>query len=109
MKVVEHHAMEKFAPQHHGLVLSKVAFGGLDTRILELGRGERLTLIGIGYDGVGDTLRSTPVGNRSALLLELSSRTADEILNRLLDDLADVALDRWPRWYGQDEMNVDGL
>jgi hypothetical protein len=109
MKVVEHRASEKFAPQPHEIGFSKVAFGGLGARILELDRGQRLTLIGIGYDGIRETLRSTLVGNRSALLLELSgSLSADVILNRLLDDLADVALDRWPRWYGRDE-NVDGL
>jgi hypothetical protein len=57
MKVVEHHAMQNFAPQPDAIVVPKVAFGDLGTRILELGRGERLTLIGIGYC---DTLRSTP-------------------------------------------------
>ncbi len=110
MKVAEHPAMQNLVPQPQGIVVPKIAFGGLGARILELGRGERLTLIGIGYDGVGDTLRSTTVGTRSALLLELSSsRTADAILNRLLDDLAYVALDRWPRWYGRDETSEDGL
>ena len=102
--------MQNFTPQPHGIEFSKVAFGGVGTRILELGRGERLTLIGIGYDAIGDTLRSTPVGTRSAMLLELSSSHAPEaILSRLLDDLADVALDRWPRWYGRDEPNDEGL
>jgi very-short-patch-repair endonuclease len=110
MKIVEHHAMQKFAPQPREIVFSKIAIAGLGTRILELGRGERLTLIGIGYDGIGDTLKSTPIGTRSALLLGLnSSRSADAVLNRLLDDLADVALDRWPRWYGRDQPNGDGL
>lgn len=110
MQVVEHHAMQNFAPRPDVIVIPKVAFGSLGTRILQLGRCERLTLIGMGYDGIGDILRSTAVGTRSALLLELSgNRSPDAILNRLLDDLADVALHRWPRWYGRDVPNEDGL
>jgi hypothetical protein len=97
-------------PQPHEAELPKVAVAGLGARILELGRGERLTLIGIGCDDVGDTLRATLVGVRSALLLESASgRTPDAILHRLLDDLADIALDRWPRWYGRDEPAQEGL
>jgi very-short-patch-repair endonuclease len=91
-------------------VLLKIAVADLGTRILELGRGERLTLIGIACDGVGDTIRAAPAALRSALLLESASgRTPDAILHRLLDDLADIALDRWPRWYGWDEPAREGL
>jgi hypothetical protein len=43
------------------------------------------------------------------LLESTSSRTSDAILNRLLDDLADVALDRWPRRSGRNEPSEDGL
>jgi hypothetical protein len=94
----------------HDTALHKVAFAGLGVRILELGRGDRLTLIGVGCDRVGDALRAAPVSERSALLLETDSgRAPDAILRRLLDDLADLALDRWPRWYGRDDPAEEGL
>ena len=92
------------------MVLPKIAVAGLGARILELGRGERLTLIGIGCDGVGDAFRAAPAGIRSALLLESASGpTSDAILHGILDDLADIALGRWPRWYGWDKPTQEGL
>ena len=69
-------------------------------RISMLEPGERLTLVGIDRDGVGDALRSEQEGSRGALLLEEAADGAVEsILGRLLDDLAELALDRWPHWH----------
>ncbi|MGB6753610.1 MAG: hypothetical protein WBE71_13870 [Xanthobacteraceae bacterium] len=67
--------------------LSEIAIANLGVRIIELGRGESLTLIGIGCAGIGDTLRSAPADVRSALLVQSASRrTTEEILRDLLDD-----------------------
>jgi very-short-patch-repair endonuclease len=74
---------------------------GLGARILNLGRGQRLTLVGIGFEGVAETLKAESLGDRSALLIDTAgSSTTDAILDQLLTDLADLALERWPRWYG---------
>jgi hypothetical protein len=63
--------------------------------------GSRLAMIGLGRDHVGNLLRSSAPSSRSALLLEAGPvATADAILDRLLDDLADLALARWPHWIG---------
>ncbi len=84
-----------YPPKAHETALPKIAVAGLGARIVELGRGDRLTLIGIGCNGVGDVLRADVVGSRSALLLESAGGgTAEKILDHLLDDLADLALDR---------------
>jgi very-short-patch-repair endonuclease len=91
-------------------ILPQIAFPCLVGRILGLGCGERLTLIGIGREVVRDVLRSDMVRSRSALLLApAGSRTSEAILDHLLDDLAELALARWPRWYGRDESSADGL
>src|SRR6266853_276823 len=94
----------------HEMPLPTVAVAGLGVRIVELGRGKRLTLIGIGRDGVRNALRARPVSTRSALLLESTDGfTSDAILHRLLDDLADLALDQWPRWYGRNQPVEESL
>lgn len=86
-----------------------ITVAGLASRVLALRGGERLTLIGIDRDGVGDALRASPQDGRSALLLESGARNAEAILDGLLDDLAGLALDRWPRWYGREETSVEDL
>jgi very-short-patch-repair endonuclease len=97
-------------PQAHGPPLPKIAVACLGGRIRKLGRGERLTLIGIGRDGIGEVLKAGPASVRSALLVDsVSGRTPDAILHGLLDDLAALALDCWPRWYGRDEPAAEGL
>jgi very-short-patch-repair endonuclease len=87
----------------------KISIGGLATRVLALCGGERLTLIGIDRDGVGDALRARPEGGRSALLLECGTLNAEAILDDLIDDLADLAFARFPHWYGRGEMGLDEL
>lgn len=91
-------------------VLPQIALPSLVGRILGLGCGERLTLIGIGREVVWDALRSDMIRYRSALLLApAGNRTSDAILDHLLDDLAEPALAHWPRWYGRDESSAEGL
>lgn len=59
--------------------------------------GERLTIVGVDRDGVGGILADRPDLERGALLVACGGvPSATAILARLLDDLADLALDRWP-------------
>jgi hypothetical protein len=72
-------------------------------RILHLGAGERLVVAGISHDGLGSVLDAPDEAVRSLLLLANDGlRTPEAVLDRLLDDLADVALARWPRWNGRE-------
>jgi hypothetical protein len=92
-------ALSLFQP--YETALPKIAVAGVGPRILELRRGERLTLIGLGSEEVVSAIKATTVGARSALLLEpAGGRTSEGILDHLLNDLADIALGRWPLWYG---------
>ena len=98
------------ASQPYGPALLRIAITELGARILKLRRGERLTLIGIGCDRVRDVLEAALTESRSALVLDpRGGDNSEKILDDLLNDLADLALDRWPRWYGRDELTADGL
>lgn len=90
--------------ERYDAVLPKIALPHLGAQIARLGRGEHLTLIGIGCGAVGDVLRSDGAQPRSALLLApAGNRSPEAILDYLLDDLAELALAHWPRWYGRNE------
>lgn len=90
--------------RHPEAVVSSITAAGLGARIAGLARGERLTLVGIDRGEVADALRADPQGVRSALLLEAAPEAHSElIISRLLDDLAALALDAWPHWYGRQE------
>ncbi len=81
-----------------------MAAGELAPRIAGLARGERMTIVGIGRDEVGDVLAQRPDRNRGALLVACDGfPTAGGILDRLLEDLADLALGQWPDWAGQED------
>jgi hypothetical protein len=72
----------------------------LASRVFGLASGERLTVIGLDQDQIGGLLRAAAPSGRSALLLDTSATAgADTLLDRLLDDLAELALESWPRWY----------
>ncbi|KQP27473.1 hypothetical protein ASF25_20795 [Methylobacterium sp. Leaf100] len=61
--------------------------------------GERLTIIGVDRDGVGEILADGLERKRGALLVTCRGFTSTlGILERLLDDLADLALAHWPHW-----------
>lgn len=63
-----------------------------------------MAVVGTGREGVGALVSESFQGRRSALLAScegLSAATA--IIDRLLNDLAELALDRWPRWHGRAE------
>lgn len=84
--------------------LPKIEVAGLATRLGELRAGECLTLIGVDRDDVGNLLRNHPNAYRSALLLEsVVNHPPEKLLSNILNDLADLALNCWPRWYGKDD------
>jgi very-short-patch-repair endonuclease len=81
-------------PARPRLVLADVA-----GRVACLAPGGRLTVIGLGADRLMDILDPA----RGALLLAADGlQGAGAILDRLLDDLAELALLRWPDRYGGD-------
>ncbi len=81
----------------------RIEAGALARRIAGLQGGERLTVIGVDRDGLGDLLAQRPDETRGALLVSCRGlASAAAILDRLLDDLADLALGRWPDWAGHD-------
>ncbi|MEH3116364.1 MAG: DUF559 domain-containing protein [Methylorubrum populi] len=108
------------SPRQHGLSLSSSTHPDAATRrqttaddlargIARLAPGERLVVIGIGREGIGDLVSAVSDRRRSALLVSCEGPlTASALIDRLLDDLAELALDHWPRWHGRDE-SVDPL
>lgn len=74
----------------------RITAGELARGILRLGPAQRLVVVGIGREGVGALVAQAAESRRSALLVSgegLVAATA--IIDRLLDDLAELALQRW--------------
>lgn len=87
--------------------LPKIEIADIAMQIVALTSGESLTLIGLDQDDVGSLLRQQAHISRSALLLETKgTQSPEKILGAMLDDLAELALDCWPRWYGIDEATL---
>ena len=83
--------------------MSEITLAEMAGRMACLATGQRLAVIGIGGEGIGKALTLGGAPTRGALLLapdRLGSVAG--ILDRLLDDLADLALARWPFWYGRE-------
>ncbi|AWN49918.1 hypothetical protein DK419_07320 [Methylobacterium terrae] len=74
----------------------------LAERVAGLGTGERLAVVGLTRDGVGEVLAGREIGRGVLLVAAEELRTARAVIDRLLDDLADLALARWPDWPGRD-------
>lgn len=80
----------------------RITAGELAGRIAGLEPGERLVVLGLGREGLGTILSRT--SGRSALLAACEAPlTAAALIERLLDDLAELALALWPRWHGREE------
>ncbi|MGX7704780.1 endonuclease domain-containing protein [Methylobacterium sp. Gmos1] len=79
----------------------------LAERVAGLGQGERLAVIGLTRDGVGEVLAARDIGRAVLLTAAEGLRTARAVIDRLLDDLADLALARWPDWPGRDGQAPD--
>lgn len=70
----------------------------LARRAAGLARGERLTVIGLTRDGVGEALAAGEVDRAALLVATEDPRSSAAVIDRLLDDLAELALARWPDW-----------
>nr|WP_042669359.1 DUF559 domain-containing protein [Methylobacterium sp. B34] len=69
--------------------------------LVGLGRGERLVVIGVGRDVIRALISDET--ERSALLVASEGQLgAEALIDRLLDDLAALALESWPHWNGRD-------
>jgi very-short-patch-repair endonuclease len=80
---------------------------GVAQRVLDLGAGHWLTLVGGTAETVGEALKAAQ-GRRGALLLPAGAgRGTEAVLEHWLDDLADLALACWPRWRGGDDAGPD--
>ncbi|MFH6784460.1 MULTISPECIES: endonuclease domain-containing protein [Methylobacterium] len=71
-------------------------------RVAGLGPGERLAVIGLTRDDVGAVLAAGEIGRGVLLVAAGDLRHARGVIDRLLDDLAELALARWPDWPGRD-------
>lgn len=76
----------------------------LAERVFGLAPGRRLVVVDIGCDGIAQAITADDDHARGAFLLVTDGlRTGAAVLDRLLDDLADIALSRWPHWHGRDD------
>ena len=81
--------------------LPTLSLAELRARIFRLEAGDRLVLAGIGHEGLRSVLEASDEAVRSLLVLANDGlRTTEAVLDKLLDDLADVALAQWPWWNG---------
>lgn len=67
-------------------------------RVAGLAGGERLAVIGLTRDGVGEALAAAEIGRGALLVAAEDPRSSTALVDRLLDDLAALALARWPDW-----------
>ena len=80
-------------------LLPEIHAAAIPTRILGLNSGERLVLTGIDSKSVVAAVRARDDAIRSALMMVTEGLGGlDAILDHLLDDLAQLALERWPDW-----------
>ena len=82
----------------------RITAGDLAQGILRLVPGQRMVVVGTGREGIGALVSEASDCSRSALLVSCEGfPAATDIVDQLLNDLAELALDRWPRWHGQGE------
>ncbi|MCJ2086175.1 DUF559 domain-containing protein [Methylobacterium sp. E-005] len=78
----------------------QITAGDLARRIAVLAPGERLVVLGVARAAIGALLAEGT--ERSALLVADADGYGTALIDRLLDDLADLARARWPHWHGRD-------
>ncbi|MGY2051956.1 endonuclease domain-containing protein [Methylobacterium sp. JK268] len=82
---------------------------GIAPRVAALAPGQRLVLTGIGGKGLREILAASPGLERSVLFLApRPAPNADSVLDRILDDLASLALTLWPHWPANEAPPVSG-
>ncbi len=84
----------------------RITAGALAGRIDALGPGGRLVVLGIGRDGLGRLLAQGCTRGALPVACE-APLTAPALIGRLLDDLSELALDRWPDWQDGDPSRSD--
>ncbi|WP_237477657.1 endonuclease domain-containing protein [Lichenibacterium dinghuense] len=81
--------------------LPGLAPGDLGPAVARLAPGRRLVLVGADRRGASELLWAEADLGRSVLFLApADARGAGAVVGRLLDDLGDLALARWPDWPG---------
>lgn len=91
----------RVSPQLGIAARPQITAGDLARRIADLGPGERLVVLGVGRATLG-ALVSEGTDRGALLVADADQSDATALLDRLLDDLADLARARWPHWYGRD-------
>lgn len=72
-------------------------------RVVRMERGQRLAVIGLDWDRLGEMLTLERDQPRNVLLVATKGLfSTAAILDGLLDDLAGLALACWPNWYGHE-------
>ena len=79
----------------------RITAGDLAEGIARLVPGQRMVVVGSDRESVGALISETSDHDRSALLVSCEGGATTAIVDRLLNDLAELALDRWPRWHGR--------
>lgn len=83
--------------------LPGIAPGAVAAAVSALGPGRRLVLVGADRRGLSDLLRADAALAHSILsLAPADARGTTAVIDRLLDDLAALALARWPDWPDQE-------
>jgi very-short-patch-repair endonuclease len=75
----------------------------LVTRLMALRPGEALTIIGLGHAQLGEVLSRTSSTPRMLRLDLAGAATTAVAIDRILDDLADLATALWPDWDGPEQ------
>ncbi|MBK3426457.1 hypothetical protein HPY25_31785, partial [Methylobacterium sp. IIF4SW-B5] len=77
-------------------------------RVAGLAEGARLAVLGLTRDGVGQVLVEAGIGRGALLVAAGEPRSATAVVDGVLDDLADLALARWPDWPDGSAPEVSG-
>jgi hypothetical protein len=74
--------------------------GELVTKLMALRAGGAVTLIGVGQAQLAEVLSGTPSALRMLRLDFVGAATTALAVDRILNDLADLAAALWPDWDG---------